>query len=92
MSAPTPYLFAGTLRDNLLLRLRHVPVRPAEYEPANARRRARQLAEAQKSGNIDFDIHADWIDYAGAGVADREALSRRITEVLAAARLRGRRL
>jgi putative ABC transport system ATP-binding protein len=79
-----PYLFAGTLRDNLLLSLRHVPQRPAEYEGAEARRRARQLAEARKSGNIDFDLHADWIDYAAAGVADRQALSRRITEVLAA--------
>jgi putative ABC transport system ATP-binding protein len=80
----TPYLFAGTLRDNLLLSLRHVPLRPAEYESAEARRRARQLVEAHKSGNIDFDLHADWIDYAAAGVADREALSRRITEVLTA--------
>ncbi len=78
-----PYLFAGTLRDNLLVSLRHAPVRPAEYEPAEARRRARQLYEARKSGNIDFDIHADWVDYAAAGVADREGLSRRITEVLA---------
>jgi putative ABC transport system ATP-binding protein len=80
----TPYLFAGTLRDNLLLSLRHVPLRPAEYDGAEARRRARQLAEARKSGNIDFDLHADWIDFAAAGVADREALSRRITEVLTA--------
>jgi putative ABC transport system ATP-binding protein len=79
----TPYLFAGTLRDNLLFGLRHVPVRPAEYEPDVAKRRARQLTEALRSGNIDFDIHADWIDYASAGVADRQALSRRITEVLA---------
>jgi putative ABC transport system ATP-binding protein len=78
-----PYLFAGTLRDNLLLSLRHAPVRPAEYESAEARRRARQLFEARRSGNIDFDLHADWIDYEAAGVADREALSRRITEVLA---------
>jgi putative ABC transport system ATP-binding protein len=78
-----PYLFAGTLRDNLLLSLRHAPLRPAEYEGAEARRRARQLFEARRSGNIDFDIQADWIDYDAAGVADREALSRRITEVLA---------
>src|SRR6516162_10753056 len=28
----TPYLFAGTLSDNLLLGLRHVPVRPPNYE------------------------------------------------------------
>ena len=26
----TPYLFAGTLRDNLLLGLRHRPMRPAD--------------------------------------------------------------
>ncbi len=80
----TPYLFAGSLRDNLLLSLRHTPLRPAEYEPAEARRRARQLMEAQKSGNIDFDLHADWIDYQAAGVADHAALLRRITEILAA--------
>ncbi len=78
-----PYLFAGTLRDNLLLSLRHVPLRPAEYDAVEARRRARQTAEAQKSGNIDLDIRADWIDYEAAGVADRDALVKRITEVLA---------
>ena len=27
-----PYLFAGTLRDNLLLGLRHLPLRPPEYD------------------------------------------------------------
>ena len=57
-----------------------------------ARRRARQLHEARQSGNIDLDIDADWLDYEAAGVGDREALSRRITEVLAAARLGGGRL
>src|SRR5439155_13292044 len=80
----TPYFFAGTLRDNLLLGLRHRPVRVAEYEGAAARRRARQLHEARQSGNIDLDIDADWLDYEAAGVGDREALSRRITEMLAA--------
>jgi len=80
----TPYFFAGTLRDNLLLGLCHRPVRPAEYEGAVARRRARQRHEARQSGNIDLDIDADWLDYEAAGVGDREALSRRIIEVLAA--------
>ena len=78
-----PYLFGGTLRDNLLLSLRHTPKQPAEYEAAEGRRRARQLFEARRSGNTDFDIHADWVDYQAAGVTDREALARRITEVLA---------
>jgi ABC-type iron transport system FetAB ATPase subunit len=78
-----PYLFAGTLRDNLMLGLRHRPIRPAEYGPAVAKRRAVQLYEARRSGNIDFDPNADWVDYEAAGVADREGLSLRITEVLA---------
>jgi putative ABC transport system ATP-binding protein len=79
----TPYLFAGTLRDNLLLGLRHHPVRPADYEGPVAKRRARQLHEARQSGNIELDLHADWLDYEGAGVADPEALSGRIIETLA---------
>src|SRR5438105_947164 len=73
----TPYLFSGTLRENLLLGLRHRPIQPAEYDDDEARRRARQLMEARRSGNIEFDLHADWIDYAAAGVADPDGLSRR---------------
>jgi putative ABC transport system ATP-binding protein len=79
----SPYLFAGTLRDSLLFGLNHVPVRPADYEGAAANRRARQLHEARQSGNIDFDLNADWLDYRGAGVEDCEALSQRIIQVLA---------
>src|SRR5437868_11956798 len=75
-----PYLFAGTLRDNLLLGLRHLPMRPAEYDEATARRRERQLYEARRSGNIVFDLNADWIDYESAGVSDRDGLMQRISE------------
>jgi putative ABC transport system ATP-binding protein len=78
-----PYLFAGTLRDNLLLGLCHRPIRPAEYGPATAKRRSAQIFEAQRSGNIDLDLHADWLDYESAGVAGKAGLSARITEVLA---------
>jgi putative ABC transport system ATP-binding protein len=81
--SPTPYIFSGTLRDNLQLGLSHHPIRPGEYEPVAAKRRATQLYEARQSGNIDLDLHADWLDYEAAGVSDREGLSRRITEVLA---------
>jgi putative ABC transport system ATP-binding protein len=79
----TPYLFTGTLRENLLLGLRHRPIRPAEYDDGIARRRQRQLMEAQRSGNIDFDLHADWIDYAAAGAAAAVGLSLRVAELLA---------
>jgi len=79
----TPYLFAGSLRDNLLFGLRHIPVRPADYVGLMAKRRARQAYEARLSGNIEFDRHADWMDYEAAGVEGLEGLSRRITQVLA---------
>ena len=85
----TPYLFAGSLRDNLVFGLNHVPVRPANYEGAVAKRRARQLYEARQSGNIDLDLHADWLDYRAAGVADCEALSTRLAEVLGRLDLEG---
>jgi ABC-type multidrug transport system fused ATPase/permease subunit len=78
-----PYLFTGTLRENLLLGLRHRPLKPPEYSDEGiARRRARQLEEGRRAGNIDFDIHADWIDYESAGVVDADALIVRISEVL----------
>src|SRR5260370_20550504 len=77
-----PYVFTGTLRDNLLLGLRHRPVRPAEYDEAAMRRRARELFEARRSGNIDFDLNADWIDYESAGVSDAAGLPQRIAQVL----------
>jgi ABC-type multidrug transport system fused ATPase/permease subunit len=78
-----PYVFAGSLRDNLLFGLRHIPVRSADYTGLMAKRRARQTYEARLSGNIDFDLHADWIDYKAAGAEGAEGLSCRITQVLA---------
>jgi putative ABC transport system ATP-binding protein len=78
----TPYLFTGTLRDNLLLGLRHHPVLPPTYDEETAKKRAKELVEARHAGNIDFDIDADWIDYASAGVADAQELTLRIVEVL----------
>jgi putative ABC transport system ATP-binding protein len=79
----TPYLFTGTLRDNLLLGLRHRPVLPPSYSEEVAKIRAKELIEARRAGNIDFDIDADWIDYEGAGAVDAQELLVRIAEVLA---------
>jgi ABC-type iron transport system FetAB ATPase subunit len=78
----TPYLFTGTLRDNLVLGLRQLPVRAPEYDEGEQRRRTRDADEARRSGNIDFDLRADWVDYAAAGVENSEELSERIVELL----------
>ena len=69
---------SGTLRDNLVYSLKH---RPAEKTERGEESRAR-LQESQLAGNSPYDIEDDWIDYAGAGVAGPEALTKRLLEVL----------
>jgi len=67
---PITYLFSASVRDNLLLGLRHRPRRVPDDGSAGEPSRAREIEEARKSGNIEYDIAADWIDYQQAGVAD----------------------
>ena len=76
-------LHSGTLRDNLLYSLKHRPVREAEGDASASR--AQEIREARLSGNSERDPNADWIDYAGAGVAGADALEERALEVLAVA-------
>ncbi len=81
---PTAYLLSASVRDNLLLGLRHRPREASDAERDDAARteRARRLEEARQSANSEFDIAADWIDYEQAGVHDTAALEARIVEVL----------
>ncbi|MBT5192841.1 MAG: ATP-binding cassette domain-containing protein, partial [Rhodospirillaceae bacterium] len=68
------FVFAGTIADNLFLGLKHRPLHPRDYSEVEAKQRAVYVDEAQRSGNIDYDLDADWIDYAAAGVNDPAAL------------------
>jgi putative ABC transport system ATP-binding protein len=79
---PITYLFSASVRDNLLLGLRHRPRRVPDDGSAGERSRAREIEEARKSGNVEYDIAADWIDYQQAGVADAAELELRMVEVL----------
>jgi ABC-type multidrug transport system fused ATPase/permease subunit len=79
---PTTFLFSASVRDNLLLGLRHRPRQAPDYDAAGAAARARAIEEARQSGNSEFDIAADWVDYEQAGMADPGALDLRIVEVL----------
>src|SRR6516162_2670563 len=79
---PTTYLFSTSVRDNLLLGLRHRPNRMPEDDSSDAAPPARAIEEARQSGNSDFDVAADWVDYRQAGAADAADLDRRIVEVL----------
>lgn len=73
-------LVSGTVRDNLLYSLKHRTAR--EPDGAESESRAKEIREARLSGNSEHDPNADWVDYAGAGVADSEALETRALEVL----------
>jgi putative ABC transport system ATP-binding protein len=77
---PAAYHFSASLRENLVYGLRQRPVAgPEAREPA----RARWLAEAARTGNVDLDVTDEWVDYARAGAADAaafDALAARILE------------
>lgn len=77
-----PYLFNQSLGDNLLSSLRFRPIREPHYEPPRERKHLVEIYEAQRSGNIELNIEADWIDYETAGVKDQAGLRDRIVEVL----------
>ena len=78
-----PFLFAGTLRDNLLLGLKHEPVGPGDGGSEAQALQRQNLAEALMSGNSPFDLRADWVDLAAAGVANHDELAVRTLRVLA---------
>jgi putative ABC transport system ATP-binding protein len=79
---PLTYLFSASVRDNLLVGLRNSPNAMPGDDAANEWSRCREAEEARKSGNIELDIAADWIDYRQAGVANQTELDARIVEVV----------
>ncbi|QJF49836.1 ABC transporter transmembrane domain-containing protein [Roseobacter ponti] len=63
-----PYLFDGTLGDNLLMPLKSSP-KTVLWDP-NAK--DRRSIEAQRSGNTTDSIRADWLDPGLAGLTTAE--------------------
>ncbi|WP_149745944.1 ABC transporter ATP-binding protein [Rhizobium sp. RU35A] len=76
------YFFHASLRDNLFYALKHAPLSEVNYAGADARRRKRQLVEAQRAGNPAFDLGSDWIDYVAAGASGPDDLVKAIRPVL----------
>ncbi len=79
---PQGFIFATTLGENLFFGLKHVPLIAPDYDSDQTLRREREVAEAERSGNNSFDIHADWIDYKAVGVGDLAALRQEALRVL----------
>ncbi|MDH4438798.1 MAG: ABC transporter transmembrane domain-containing protein [Rhizobium sp.] len=76
VSAET-YFFHGSLRDNLLYGLKHAQLRPFERGGKAAAVRRWEIKEARLAGNVDFDIHGEWIGGRDSSepVADRDTLN-----------------
>ncbi|WP_164660674.1 ABC transporter transmembrane domain-containing protein [Tropicibacter sp. Alg240-R139] len=65
-----PYLFDGTLGDNLLMPLRTQP----QYDPDVLRRPTRKQIEAVRAGNSPDSLDEDWIDPGLAGLTDGDQI------------------
>ena len=78
----SPFLQSASVRDNLLYGLKYRPLRPADYDDEEAAKRQRDFIEAANAGNIDFDFHADWIDYEAAGVSEASELFAKVIDIL----------
>ena len=78
------HMFTDSLRNNLYYGLKHRPIRDHDYESDQVAGRRRRMTEALASGNTDFDINADWIDYAAAGASGPDDLEEKALEALRA--------
>ena len=62
------YVFASSLRDNLFYGLKHKPIVEPDYDDDAASAHRDWQAEAERAGNSNLDINADWVDYEVLGV------------------------
>jgi putative ABC transport system ATP-binding protein len=77
------YFFFGSLKDNLLYSLKHLPIADVPYEGRAAQTRRREKTEAKLSGNPDFAISGDWIEpHSVTGFADDSGIIGSIIAVL----------
>ncbi|MEO1722817.1 MAG: ABC transporter transmembrane domain-containing protein, partial [Pseudomonadota bacterium] len=71
-AGPRPYLFSGTVGDNITMGLR---ARPGDCPDEDCEESALDLAEALKAGNSTDPHDTDWLDPHLAGLEGREDLS-----------------
>ncbi|MEM6355409.1 MAG: cyclic nucleotide-binding domain-containing protein, partial [Pseudomonadota bacterium] len=71
-AGPRPYLFSGTVGDNITMGLR---ARPGDRPDEDCEESALDVAEALKAGNSTDPHDTDWLDPHLAGLEGREDLS-----------------
>ncbi|MFN0113419.1 MAG: ABC transporter transmembrane domain-containing protein [Paracoccaceae bacterium] len=85
--APEPFLFFGTLRDNLVYGLKHAPLSGPERDGDALKRHQWAVREARLAGNPELDLASDWIDYRAAGATGPADLFPALVRALDAALL-----
>jgi putative ABC transport system ATP-binding protein len=76
------YLFMGSIRDNLLYPLKHLPVTDDPGSDSNLRAVKSQLAA--RSGNSTHHISDQWVDYSAIGIVNDKSLGDRIRQIIEA--------
>lgn len=81
-SGSQPYIFSGTLGDNLFFSLKHRPVADPEDDGQHSKHEEWRRRESALSGNSLFDINAEWIDFQSISINGGEELTRELVRIL----------
>jgi putative ABC transport system ATP-binding protein len=79
---PAAFVFATSVRENLLLGAMHMPQKPVELDAAASAARESRMAGNAASGNSMDDLTYEWVDCDAVGVASRQELDGRIGALL----------
>ncbi len=78
---PAAFVFSSSIRDNLLIGVRHKPLTETALSDEKKSYRDRRLSEAADAGNSSDDLFHDWIDYESVGTEPGEAFEERLTSL-----------
>ncbi|NQW02051.1 MAG: ABC transporter ATP-binding protein [Rhodospirillales bacterium] len=82
------FVFSGTIRENIFYGLQHRPLAGLDGSSEEELLRDAAIKEAVLAGNSIDDPLADWIDFAGVGLTDKEQVEAHINDILNACGLR----
>ncbi|MEM6665122.1 MAG: ABC transporter transmembrane domain-containing protein [Pseudomonadota bacterium] len=79
---PSPHIFTGTLRQNIVYGLQRRPVGEPEDAKQDKEKTAYRKREAELTGAPPYDLNATWLDLEGAGVLDADAFDMRLLDLV----------
>ena len=82
------YVFNGTIRENILYGLQHHPIKEPDYNEDAKSAREQAIKEAELAGNSVDNPEADWVDFKGLGLTNKDQIEAHLNSVLIACGLR----